>query len=63
MDSKDEARIKALENKVQQLEENVKRQLDLYREVQIGDEETIRQMYIMIHALESVVKSLLPPPD
>jgi len=58
-----ESRIDRLEQKVEQLDTDTKKKLNLYREVQIGDEETIRNLYNTVQALQRYIESILPPSD
>lgn len=55
-----ENRLAALEQKVQRLEWKVKEQLDLYRSIQVSDEETIRDLYNSVQSLQRIIERLLP---
>lgn len=55
-----ETRLEALENRLNDLEQRVKTQIDLYRAIQVSDEDTIRHLYNSLEALKNVVESLLP---
>lgn len=53
-----EQRIAQLEAQMAELEQRYKRDLDRYREIQVGDEGTINHLYNLVQALKRDVDEL-----